>query len=506
MPSIRMWGILVVLSATLLALAQTPAPEPTLRVESSLVLVDVMVTDSHQNQIHGLTQADFTVKEDGHPQAIKVFEEHTADQAAAQTSTPPHLAPGVFTNEFTDPASGALNLILIDQLNSPEFVQKQVLDQVKPYVRDAPRGYRFAILVLNSTQLSLVQGFTSDHDLLLAALNSKKAAPTFPAYFERSDPSLQGTNLAPADPGAGAMRGANITAQVKRETRIQRTLDSFDQLGRYLSQIPGRKNLLWFSSSFPISILPNGDQPQDTRPGYVDEFRDTVNQFAHHQISIFPIDARGLVTVNIREDISPSRMTAGGNSLVPSQHDDFFTTQARMLGAMRDIADATGGEAFANNNALDQLAARAVEAGSNYYTIAYTSTNPKLNDKYRNIQIEVARKGLTLAYRRGYYATDPNAHAPKTNSAETSSPTPGQRAPFNAMRTAMTFGGPDPTQILFNVAVRPSSPGEEPAVYANNQPSRIHQGSVQALQRALQSAAQQHRLRSHAARPALLRC
>jgi hypothetical protein len=44
------------------------------------------------------------------------------------------------------------------------------------------------------------------------------------------------------------------------------------------------------------------------------------------------------------------------------------------------------------------------------------------------------------------------------------------------MRTAMAFGGPESTQILFNVSLRQSSPGEEPAVYANNQPSATIKG------------------------------
>jgi VWFA-related protein len=433
-----------------------------------------MVADSSRNPVHGLTAADFTIREDGHPETIKSFEEHTADQAATgpQLSTM-HVDPGVFTNEFAEPASGALNLILFDQLNSPEAVQKQVLDQVRQYLSNAPRGFRFAILVLNSRQLSLVQGFTSDRDLLIAALSSKITAPSFPTYLDRSDPSLQGTALAQSDPGGG--RGGDITARVKRETRIQLTLNSLNQLGRYLSQIPGRKNLLWFSSSFPVSILPNGDEPQDTRPGYVDEFRETVNQFAHNQISLFPIDARGLATVNIREDISPSRMTSGGNSVVPSQHDSFSFSNAAMLSAMRDLADATGGMTFANSNALKQAAARAVEAGSNYYTLAYSPANDKLNDKYRNIHVEVARKGLTLSYRRGYYATDPDHHPQEQKTAVAGTPADAQPA-YNAMRTAMTFGGPESTQVLFSVAVRQSSPGDEPSVYANNQPSATAKG------------------------------
>ncbi len=57
------------------ALAQTPAPAPTLKVFSRETIVDVTVTDSKGNPIHGLTQADFTVKEDNKPQPIRSFEE-----------------------------------------------------------------------------------------------------------------------------------------------------------------------------------------------------------------------------------------------------------------------------------------------------------------------------------------------------------------------------------------------------------------------------------------------
>ena len=32
-----------------------------------------------------------------------------------------------------------------------------------------------------------------------------------------------------------------------------------NQLARGLQHLPGRKNLIWFSGSFPINILPDGD-------------------------------------------------------------------------------------------------------------------------------------------------------------------------------------------------------------------------------------------------------
>jgi len=50
-----------------------PAPVPTIKTESRLVLVDAVVTDKKGNYIHDLTQADFKVFEDGVEQKITAF-------------------------------------------------------------------------------------------------------------------------------------------------------------------------------------------------------------------------------------------------------------------------------------------------------------------------------------------------------------------------------------------------------------------------------------------------
>ena len=472
------------LCAPLLAAAQAPAPTPTqtpapdpaatLHVQTNLVVVDVIVTDSHQNPVHNLTQGDFDLKEDGHPQTIKSFEEHTADQAP--TVYHPSLLKrdsGSFTNEFDLPSTGPLNLILLDHLNTPQVDQAKSIDQVAQYLKTAPAGARFAILTLTSTQMYLVQGFTTDHELLLSALASKKAAPSFPVYL---------TGAMPGSPSSPP--GMKVATEAKLEARRQLTLDSLNQLGRYLGQLPGRKNLLWFSSSFPIVILPNGEAPENLRPAYIEEFRETVNLLAHNQVAIYPIDARGLSAGQLFT--SSNANTSGGaraNPVVPSQNDTFYTNTAIRGETMQEIADATGGQAFTNTNGLKQAASKAVEGGSNYYTLAYTPNSDKWKGQYRKIQIELAHKGLTVAYRRGYYATDPNAPVEQTKAitdqkdakspAKTDTPEP---APYSAMQSAMVHGGPEPTQILFEAIVRPSIPSEEPAVYPRNQPSAAAKG------------------------------
>ena len=43
------------------------------------------------------------------------------------------------------------------------------------------------------------------------------------------------------------------------QLRARYTLDALNQLARYMSALPGRKNLIWFSGSFPVNILPDAD-------------------------------------------------------------------------------------------------------------------------------------------------------------------------------------------------------------------------------------------------------
>ena len=38
------------------------------------------------------------------------------------------------------------------------------------------------------------------------------------------------------------------------------TLEAMQQLARYLAGIPGRKNVVWFSGSFPIALDPDSAQ------------------------------------------------------------------------------------------------------------------------------------------------------------------------------------------------------------------------------------------------------
>ena len=469
--------LLLPLALCLAAPAQSPAPKSTqpittLKARTQLVIVDVVVTDHHQHPIHNLKAADFTLLENKDPQQIKNFEEHTALSAAAKLQPLPTMPPGIFTNWSPTPVNSSVNILLLDTLNTPTQDQSFVRDQLKQYLKSSQPGVRIAIFGL-TTHLNLLQGFTSDPELLKTAINQEKPQASSllddPVGGGGGSQSLSET----ASSFGNAPGMAGVLANLKQFDAVQQsfqlqlraryTLDALNQLARYLADIPGRKNLIWFSGSFPINILPDGDlqDPFAAVTSSETEFRETTNLLTLSQVAVYPVDARGLMA-------SPTFTAANSGSKYARNPAAFSTDEAGFVqktaaehATMLQMAEQTGGKAFINTNGLGEAVATAIDAGSNYYTLAYSPTDTKWNGSFRKVQIKLQQQRYTLSYRRGYYADDPDA--PTKHNEATAATTAAK--PVEPMQVAMMRGSPDPTQIILKVRVLPSStaPEDKPA-------------------------------------------
>ena len=273
------------------------------------------------------------------------------------------------------------------------------------------------------------------------------------------------------------------TEAYRTDLRVRMTLDALQELVRYLSAIPGRKNLIWFSGSFPLDLAPDAsrDPLQGTTPGsatlldplssmrdYAAEVRKTDDVLTAARVAVYPVDARGLMlqaSVDTSRDFSAvSAMPPGSASSGPSgpRGARGLANQGGPVGSgganarkadtqfaqetvvehqtMQQIAEETGGEAFVNTNDLREAVARATEHGSNYYTLAYVPDAGARDGRFRTIEVRVEGGRYDLAYRRGYYADDSqDAAAGK-----------GGNSPIVA---ALERGAPPLAQIAFEVRV-----------------------------------------------------
>jgi len=476
--------------------AATQQPSATIHSSAQLVVVDVVVTDKNHNPVHGLKASDFTLAEETVPQVVKHFEEHTALTAADATKFPamPTMPPGVFTNFTPQPVNGAVNILLLDVLNTPLKDQMFVHQQLLAYLNAAPAGTRIAIFGLTN-RLVMLQGFTSDPTVLKAIASSRRGYAASPLL----DDAVGGSGIQNSvaddmeDSGADATAVANLRqfdAQMQSfqlQLRAKYTLDAMSQLARYLSGIPGRKNLIWFSASFPISILPdttgNFSDPFAAVADSEEEFRETVNLLARSQVAVYPIDARGLFNSQVFSAATTRNYATGNPSRLTQDLNKFSSDSASEHATMQEMADATGGHAFYNTNGLAEAVATAVNFGSNFYTLTYTPANPNRDGKFRKIKIQLAHDGYTLAYRRGYYADDPDKGPaaikgqPQKSNVTDSAVTIGAPTVQQSMRAAMMRGSPTPTEIIMKVAVLPTGPStqtEDTPAPGNTLSEKVH--------------------------------
>ena len=460
------------------------------RTSAEEVVVDVVVTDARGHPVKGLSRQDFQVEEDGKLQTLNSFREFSVSAPETPVSVPglSDPAPNVFTNNIPPRSSLPLTLVMLDFVNTPMADQQYAKQELMKFLKKKPRDMQFAIFVL-STNLSMIQGFTADENTLLASVNRKKAGIHYSAELQPNaglSDMIRETKIDAqfnfatqfAVQQLQQLQYVDMAAQLDR--RMARTVDAFNQLAGYLSATPGRKNLVWLSAAFPAGFLASGSLNADTPTlpttirKYDDEIRTATNSLAKSNIAVYPADVRGLSTDSIFSSAEsgvnamsvgaagsqtpgpPGRSTgspvAGQNTVMSieassrlmQEMEQSNDTRLAEQGTMDQIAEGTGGKAFYNTNGIQHAIETAVEQGSQYYVLSYAPQNRNYDGRFRKLKVMLARKGYHLAYRRGYYADDPNA--PLRNGAQLSR---------QVSTSGMQHNAPEAHQLAFAVRVIP---------------------------------------------------
>src|SRR5882762_5500297 len=92
----RIFSVIALLEFSVAAiLAQEKPAETNIKVQTSNVVIDLIVTDRHGHHVPGLTAADFTIYEDGVPQKIIGF---TPPGSPVSEGSSPAVTPGQGAN------------------------------------------------------------------------------------------------------------------------------------------------------------------------------------------------------------------------------------------------------------------------------------------------------------------------------------------------------------------------------------------------------------------------
>jgi VWFA-related protein len=393
---------------------------------TQLVIVNVSVKDKDGKPIEGLKPPDFTVTEDGKPQAIKVFEyQRLADEALPAMETPavPSLMPKAAPTAADTAALLSVAAPTVAKKLEPPPVQSAVQTDIassKPGeikyrdrrlmvmyfdfqgmpVDDQIRAQTGALKFLKTNmatsdlmaimvyagQLNVLQDFTNDRDTLNKTINGLVLGEASEMANTTSDDSTEDT-------------GAAYT-QDDTEFNIfntDRQLSSLETAVKKLASLSEKKALVYVSSGIQRSGTDNDAQ-----------LRATINAAIKANVNVYTIDARGLVAT--APSGNATKGSGGGSGNSGNFSGSSMRASSSNLSGSQDtlfaLAADTGGKAFQDSNDIALGIQEAQKDISSYYILGYYTSNAALDGKFRKIKVQIGKNlSAKLDYRSGYFAS-----------------------------------------------------------------------------------------------------
>jgi len=365
------------------------AQEPTFRAGTHMVQVDVVVHNKN-GAVAGLGKSDFTILDEGKPRPITSFSV-TASSPQPEDFIP--LAPGVVSNQRNSRGAPltAATILLIDRLNTPVSDQVYANRKIIQFLQARNTQDRLGIYVLGN-EIRVIQELTDDSGRLDRAIKALK-----PGEARRLSGDVQ------VDSTGNAVTDSLIADTLDRlqqfvvDDRVRTVREAMLTIARHLAKVPGRKNLIWVSGSFPLVIV----KPHELID-YSKHIDDAARALTDANVAVYPVDARGL--------IGPP---AGADQAGPAGRPNCYTmgictgTQSGApsgIDTMNALAGLTGGIAFYNTNGIEDSIRKATEDASITYTLGFSPADDSLDARFHKLQVKVARKGVDVRFRKGYYA------------------------------------------------------------------------------------------------------
>ena len=416
-----------VVAATLAMLAagllHAQQDRPTFRSSARLVELSVVVTDRHQNPATGLTATDFQILDDGKPQKVALFwiEESTAPTSSAAAAAAPAATKTTprdrreFSNRLLD--TGSVTIVLFDQFNTPSNARMRARDHVLKFLSQIKPDDRIGLYVLDdSGALRVLHDFTSDAASLVRAISSLRGGDS--AALAGSEDSARLALELESEFGGDREQKGGALAMRQHYVGMQGELsiDALESIGRYLSGVQNRKNLIWVSAAFPLTAFDYRGRAK------TNEINRATRALNDANVALYTVDARGLL---------PAFTMVAGKPAI--------TTLSMVQGTqdiLQSVSEGTGGRAFLNNNDIHGAVRRAADDARMTYVLGYYPTNDAWDGRFHQVAVKVSRPGLDVRHRKGYFAVATQAQASAQRAAALQAAT---KSPINASGLAMTL-------------------------------------------------------------------
>jgi VWFA-related protein len=408
----------------------TPA---TFSAKVNLVMVPVVVRDAKGKAIGTLQKEDFQLFDKGKPQVISKFSvekagesvtpaEVATDEAATDKSDKSdkpapqiaqrfviYLFDDVHTNnadlmqvrnaadrhltESLDPAARAAIFTTSGQGNVDFTDDRVKLHDALLKLMSRPTlgsagsecpdiNYYMADLIQNKNDSTALHAATTE--VLATCDPPPPIPPSAPNYQQMMQQAVQNAE------NVSRSTASHIVTLGERDTRLAFTV--LESALRRLAAAPGDRTLIMVSSGFFVT--------DDLRQ----EETDILDRAIRANVRISSLNARGLYAIVPGGDASQGS-SAGGAEVINLKSQYQRESALAEEGIMAELADATGGRYFHNNNDLKGGFSQIAASPEFVYVLGFSPQNLKLDGAFHALKVTLKMsRGLELQARRGYYA------------------------------------------------------------------------------------------------------
>ena len=381
--------------------SKSPQQAFILQSQTNVVLVDVRVVDKTGKPVTDLKQSDFSIREDGVQQTITSFSLEDVEKLAQVSGG--NERPQIIDLAKLPPQANAEQvlqnhrlLVFFFDLSSmaPDELMR-ALKASSDFLKTRMTPADLIAVVTYSSNLRVVQNFTNDRDSL------SKVLRTILVGEESSALSAH------RDGGRGRRHGRLGTLEIvtqdlsdaytpdETEFNIFNTdekLAAIESLANMLKVVPGRKNVIHFSSG----ITRTGQENQA-------QLRSTISAANQADVSLYTMDARGLLALPPGGDAS-SASPSGTALYAGTAHVAQVSAMQSSRETLASLSTDTGGRTFYDLNDFTPAFEEVQKENSSYYLLGYTPSNTRSDGRFRHIRVEVNRPGLKVQARPGYFA------------------------------------------------------------------------------------------------------
>jgi VWFA-related protein len=336
--------ILVTLLCTTAISAQEPsaAPPP---AAASRIYLDVVVSPKSGPPVADLQQQDFTLLDNKSPRAFTSFQAFTGREAPIKV------------------------VLVIDAVNSGAQSVGYERIQIDKFFRaeGGHLAYPVALAVFTDKGISIAAELSSDGNALSDTLDKQEIA-------------IRAIGRSAAFYGAGE--------------RLKYSLAALHQLTASLAPQPGRKIVLWVSPGWPLLSGPRVELSSKQQQQIFSDVVSFSTQLRQAGITLYSVNPAGSSESILRasyykdflKGVSKPNQVAAGNLGLPV------------------LAVQSGGLALELNNDLTALLQECISDVAPYYEISFEAAPAERPDEYHQLEIKLAKPGLTAHTRQGYYA------------------------------------------------------------------------------------------------------